>query len=63
MFLMGEKKLARLPDEHEIYTLSLRFNRLPDEIRMMPIDDRNWLRAYLLATDAAAEEIRRRKSQ
>jgi|GEM_PF-4573391 len=60
MHYMGERKLARLPPEHDVYELSVQMGWKPDEIRAMSYKDIYWTKIYLLAPKLAEIELRKR---
>lgn len=60
-FFLGEKRLTRVPEEHDVYLLSLETGWKPDEIREMALDDVYWCIIYRKAQNAAAAELNRRK--
>ena len=62
---MGIKKqsLAEVPDDYEIYKLSLILHKTPDEVREIAVDDRMWLIDIPIAEQAAADELRSRAKE
>lgn len=59
MFFLGEKRLAKIPDEHDVYMLAMLTGWKPQDIREMG-DDAYWMAVYYKAHAAAMKEIKRR---
>ncbi len=57
---MGEKRLARIPEDHDVYMLSMQTGWMPDDIRKMSKDDFYWMQIYPEAIRLAREELKRR---
>jgi hypothetical protein len=61
MFFMGEKKLGRVPPDHDVYMLMQHYQgHSPDEIRQWDIGDKNWLLLYPIAQREAIKEMKGR---
>ncbi len=63
MYLMGEKRLGRAPDEYLILKLAWEKGWKPDDIRAMAVDDRFWLMSWQKIHEEAHKEMARRKAE
>jgi hypothetical protein len=61
MYFMGERKLARVPEDIEVYELAWKLSKTPDEIRAMRVEDIAWMQLIPIAQALAAQELAERK--